>query len=111
MQLKWICILTPLLALASLVGAGAQQAPDHSMSGQMNMPMNGGQMTMEMPRDGAGNWRLSADDSSAYDVGNKLRAELYACADADEDERAVDADVSWERVSGGAAADESSWRR
>ena len=49
MRLKWIWILTPLLALASLVGAGAQLAPDHSMSGQMNMPMNGGQVTMEMP--------------------------------------------------------------
>src|SRR5271170_4144670 len=49
MRFKLICILTPALAAGSFVGAGAQQAPDHSMSGQMNMPMNRGQMTMEMP--------------------------------------------------------------
>jgi len=49
MRFKLTCIFRPLLALASFAGSGAQQAPDHSMSGQMNMPMNGGQMTMDMP--------------------------------------------------------------
>ncbi len=49
MRIKSIWIFAPLLALASFVGAGAQQAADHSMSGPMDMPMNGGQITMEMP--------------------------------------------------------------
>jgi hypothetical protein len=53
MQLKQICFLAPIGGLAIALGAGAQQAPDHSMSGQMEMPMgqpaNGGQMAMEMP--------------------------------------------------------------
>jgi hypothetical protein len=49
MRFKLLCILAPSLVLASFAGAGAQQAPEPSMSGQMNMPINGGQMTMEMP--------------------------------------------------------------
>ena len=49
MRFKLICIFTPLLGVASFVGAGAQQMSDRSMSGQMNMPTNGGQITMEMP--------------------------------------------------------------
>jgi hypothetical protein len=49
MPFKLLCVFTPLLGLAFVAGAGAQQAADSSMSGQMNMPMNGGQMTMEMP--------------------------------------------------------------
>ncbi len=35
--------------MGSFAGAGAQQASDHSMLGQMDMPTDGGQMTMEMP--------------------------------------------------------------
>jgi len=57
MRFKSICIFTPFLGLASFVGADAQQGPDPSMSGQMNMPMGsngkGDQMTMEMPGMGA----------------------------------------------------------
>jgi hypothetical protein len=49
MRFKLLVILTPLLAVGSFVRAAAQQAPDHAMSGHMNMPMDGGQMTMEMP--------------------------------------------------------------
>jgi hypothetical protein len=49
MRFKSICIFTPLLGLACGAVADAQQGPGHTMSGQMNMPMNGGQMAMEMP--------------------------------------------------------------
>jgi hypothetical protein len=53
MRFKQICFLVLICALAIAAGAGAQQAPDYAMSGQMDMPMgqqtNGGQMTMEMP--------------------------------------------------------------
>jgi len=49
MRVKWPFILMALLTLGSFVGAGAQQPPDHSMSGPMDMPMSSGQMTMEMP--------------------------------------------------------------
>ena len=91
-----------------LSAPGAQQAPDHSMSGPMDMPMNGGQMDDGDAGDGAGKrGAFSADDSSAYDIGNERRAELDACANADEDGGRVDVDVPWERISGGAAADES----
>jgi hypothetical protein len=52
MRFNSFWVLAALFAL-SFVNASAQQSPEPSMSGQMNMPMDhqtgGGQMTMEMP--------------------------------------------------------------
>jgi hypothetical protein len=54
MRFGLICIFMTPLTLASFVSAGGQQASNPPMSGQMNMPMSGGQMTMDMaaPPDG-----------------------------------------------------------
>jgi hypothetical protein len=53
MRVNQICFLVLIWGLAIAPGVGAQTPPDHSVSGQMEMPMghpmSGGQMTMEMP--------------------------------------------------------------
>jgi hypothetical protein len=41
MRFPLIFVFTPLFALACFADAGAQQGPEHSMSGQMDMPMPG----------------------------------------------------------------------